>query len=40
MQNVFEGSYPKACTVLSFIYVVGMIAIWFAPETRGKELPA
>jgi MFS family permease len=39
MRNVFDGSYPLACTVLSFVYVVGMIVIWFAPETHGKELP-
>ncbi len=39
MKNVFDGSYPQACTVLSFIYVVGMVAIWFAPETKGKPLP-
>ena len=39
MRNVFDGSYPKACTVLSFIYVIGMIAIWFAPETHKQELP-
>lgn len=39
MKNVFDGSYPQACTVLSFIYVVGMIAIWFAPETKGQPLP-
>jgi hypothetical protein len=39
MQNVFNGSYPKACTVLSMIYLVGMLVIWWAPETRGRELP-
>jgi MFS family permease len=39
IKEVFTGSYPLACTVLSFIYVVGMIVIWFAPETKGKELP-
>lgn len=39
MKNVFDGSYPQACTVLSFIYVIGMVAIWFAPETRGEPLP-
>jgi MFS family permease len=39
MQNVFDGSYPKACTVLSFIYVFGMIVVWFAPETKGQPLP-
>jgi MFS transporter, SHS family, sialic acid transporter len=26
-------------TLLSGIYVVGMILIWFAPETKGKPLP-
>jgi hypothetical protein len=39
MKNVFDGSYPQACTALSFIYVVGMLVIWFAPETHGKPLP-
>jgi MFS transporter, SHS family, sialic acid transporter len=33
------GGYPMACTSLSLIYVVGMVLIWFAPETKGKELP-
>lgn len=33
------GGYPSACTLLSLVYVVGMILIWFAPETRGKPLP-
>ncbi len=37
--KVFNGSYPKACTVLSFIYVIGMVVIWFAPETKGESLP-
>lgn len=36
---VFHGSFPKAGMVMSLIYVVGMIIIWFAPETRGKPLP-
>jgi MFS family permease len=39
MKHVFEGSFPKACGVTSLIYVVGMVVIWFAPETRGKPLP-
>jgi len=25
---------------VSLIYVVGMVIIWFAPETKGKPLPA
>jgi hypothetical protein len=33
------GGYPSACTLLSLIYVVGMVIIWLAPETRGRPLP-
>ena len=33
------GKYPDACSVLSLIYIVGVVIIWFAPETRGKPLP-
>lgn len=39
LMSFFEGSYPKACTVTSLIYVVGLAIIWLAPETRGKPLP-
>jgi MFS family permease len=39
MNNVFNGSYPQACTVLSFVYVVGMFVIWLAPETHQQPLP-
>jgi hypothetical protein len=28
----------NAFSVLSCIYVVGMVLIWFAPETKGKSL--
>jgi MFS family permease len=31
--------YPIACTIMSLIYVVGMIVIWFAPETHRQPLP-
>jgi len=37
MKQVFDGSYPKACSVMSLVYLLGMIAIWFAPETRGED---
>ncbi len=33
------GGYAGACTSLSLIYVVGMLLIWLAPETKGKPLP-
>lgn len=35
----FKGSYPDACSSLCLVYLVGMVIIWFAPETRGKPLP-
>jgi MFS family permease len=31
--------HPLACSTISLVYVVGMVLIWFAPETRGKPLP-
>lgn len=36
---VFPDGIPQACTVLSCVYVLGMIVIWFAPETKGQPLP-
>jgi hypothetical protein len=30
---------PMACTFLSLIYIAGLVAILFAPETKGKPLP-
>lgn len=35
----FSGSYARASAVVTLIYVVGMVLIWFAPETHGKPLP-
>jgi len=33
------GSYERAGATIVLIYLVGMVAIWFAPETRGQPLP-
>jgi len=35
----FDGEYPDACSWLSLVYLVGFVAIWFAPETKGQPLP-
>jgi len=35
----YGGSYAKAGAVVTLIYVVGMILIWFAPETKDRPLP-
>jgi MFS family permease len=33
------GSIPRAGMMVAWIYVVGLIAIWFGPETKGRVLP-
>ena len=33
------GGYAKMGMVVSLIYILGMILIWLAPETKGKPLP-
>ena len=35
----FEGSYAKMGVVITLVYLVGMITIWLAPETKGRPLP-
>jgi MFS family permease len=36
---LFDNDYGRAMGVVTLIYVVGMVLIWFAPETKGKPLP-
>ncbi len=33
------GTYAKMGAYVSLVYVIGMVIIWFAPETKGKPLP-
>ena len=33
------GTYGLATSAITLIYVVGLVIIWFAPETKGKPLP-
>jgi MFS family permease len=40
LMQSFGGSYAKAGAVITLIYVLGLVLIWFAPETKGKPLPA
>ncbi|HLQ37526.1 MAG TPA: MFS transporter [Planctomycetota bacterium] len=35
----FDGSYPRASASISLVYAIGMVVIWWAPETRGRALP-
>lgn len=39
MAQVFDNDFSKACSVMSCVYLVGVVIIWFAPETKGKPLP-
>ncbi len=35
----FGGSHPKAGATITLIYLLGMVLIWLAPETKGRPLP-
>lgn len=35
----FDKSYPRAGETIVLVYLVGMVLIWFAPETKDKPLP-
>ncbi len=35
----FHGRYDKAGAIVTLIYLLGMVLIWLAPETKGKPLP-
>jgi SHS family sialic acid transporter-like MFS transporter len=35
----YGGSYAKAGAVVTLVYLLGMVLIWLAPETKGKPLP-
>jgi SHS family sialic acid transporter-like MFS transporter len=37
--TAFNEDYAKMCSVISLVYVVGIVLIIFAPETKGKPLP-
>jgi MFS family permease len=34
-----QVTLSEACQAIALIYLVGMVLIWFAPETRGQPLP-
>lgn len=35
----YEGSYARAGAAITLVYTLGLLLIWFAPETKGKPLP-
>lgn len=36
---VMPAGFASACTLISLIYVLGLVIIWLAPETKGQPLP-
>ena len=38
MVNFFHGDYRKGAMVMATVYLVGLVVIWFAPDTGGKML--
>jgi MFS family permease len=39
MSEVFDNSFPTACSIMSLVYLVGIVIIWLVPETKGRPLP-
>jgi MFS transporter, SHS family, sialic acid transporter len=39
LMQIFDGDYGRAGSTITWIYALGLILIWFAPETKGKPLP-
>ncbi len=37
--GLFGGDYARMGAVITLIYLLGMVLIWFVPETKGKPLP-
>lgn len=37
--GAYGGSYARAGATITFIYALGMVLIWLAPETKGRPLP-
>ena len=35
---IMGGSYPTVGSVGTVVYALGMLAIWFAPDTSGRNL--
>jgi hypothetical protein len=39
IEHGYDEPFRKAATILSFIFVLGIVALIWAPETKGKPLP-
>jgi hypothetical protein len=34
-----DGSYARAGATITLVYLLGLVLIWLAPETRNRRLP-
>lgn len=39
LEIAFGGSFARAGAALAVIYFIGVVIIWFGPETKGRPLP-
>jgi len=39
MLDEWSFTLERTTTFLSFLFLLGIVVLWFAPETKGKELP-
>ena len=37
--DLYHEDYARSAATVTMVYIIGMIIIWFAPETKGKPLP-
>ena len=37
--NYFQEDYARMCSIISLVYLAGLVLIWFCPETKGQPLP-
>ena len=37
--TLFNEDYARMCAAISLVYLLGLVLIWFAPETKGEPLP-
>ena len=37
--DYFHEDYARMGAIMSLVYLVGMVLIWFCPETKGQPLP-
>ena len=37
--KAFSGSFAKAGALMASVYLIGLVVIWFMPETKGQQLP-